>query len=487
MSLRYGLLGCVALCALCLSGSAVWGQETGWRQETNISPQTVTVEQLWQRLQQNEAELQRLRQLVQQQLQQQRASDSVTQAGFEAPATETPKQPDVEVIDTHNQKFTVKVGGRLHFDTQYGSDDGLSALGIEEFENQTEIRRARILLEGEGYGIFDYKFEVGFADFNDPTAKDAYIGIQFPIGHVKIGHFKEPFSLNEMTSGKYTTFIERALPIAMVPSRNLGIMLSNTYDDKMGTWAVGTFLDDLADPGEDSDKDGDNDFQDSENRAITVRLTRLLFYEADGRYLLHIGGSFRHVESDDSLRFRARPEVHQDARLLGVVTAPTNSYQQYGIEAALVWGGFSLQSEWIVTDIAAAGDPWLQGGYVYASYFLTGEHRAYSRSSGAFSRVKPLENFWWVDSDNSACDFGWGAWEVAFRYSWLDYADDGLTSAGGGTNGIPGEMDGYTVGINWYWNPYMRLMFNYVHTDLNASAGPDADEDVFITRLQVDF
>ncbi len=420
------------------------------------------------------------------------ASVSEREGPFEIEPNELLTQDGLEVIDTHAQRFTVRFGAEILWDQQYGTDDGLEELGINEFENETELRSVRLSAHGEGYGIFEYKIEIDFAEFNDLVAKDIFLGLELPVGRLRIGHLKEPFSLEELIEDiDILTFTERALPNALVPGRNLGVLLSNTWgEDERGTWAIGTFMDDLADPGVDSENDGNNDHQDSENRSLTLRLTRLLLYEDDGRFLVHVGGAFRHVESDGPLTFQARPEVRQETYLLGVVTEPTNSYQQYGLEAAAVWGPASVQAEWILTDVAAAHDPLLQGGYVYVSYFLTGENRAYDKEEGTFKRLYPLENFWWVRSDNKLCNFGSGAWEIAFRYSWLDFIDDGLTSLEGGeegTAGISGEMDAYTVGVNWYWTPHARVMFDYIHTDLHAASHGDATEDVFVTRFQLDF
>jgi phosphate-selective porin OprO/OprP len=91
--------------------------------------------------------------------------------------------------------------------------------------------------------------------------------------------------------------------------------------------------------------------------------------------------------------------------------------------------------------------PSFDGFYVQASYFLTDEHHNYKPSAGAFSRVKPKENF--------SFGGGPGAWEVAVRYSELDL-DDRLDG---------GEVDDITAGLNWYLNPNTRLMWNYIHVD----------------------
>src|SRR5262249_41625754 len=108
--------------------------------------------------------------------------------------------------------------------------------------NGSEIRRARIQIDGLLYGRFDYMLEYDFATGN-AEAKDVYIGlIDNPhSGALRVGHFTEPFSPEEVTSDNYITFMERALPNAFAPSRNLGFMAYNDPLDQRMTWALGAF------------------------------------------------------------------------------------------------------------------------------------------------------------------------------------------------------------------------------------------------------
>jgi phosphate-selective porin OprO/OprP len=79
------------------------------------------------------------------------------------------------------------------------------------------------------------------------------------VGELLVGHMKEPFSLEELTSDKYITFMERSLPTgAFAPRRNSGISASNAVLDKRMTWGVGAFYGD-------TDDDGDSDFNDDTN------------------------------------------------------------------------------------------------------------------------------------------------------------------------------------------------------------------------------
>jgi phosphate-selective porin OprO/OprP len=116
------------------------------------------------------------------------------------------------------------------------------------------------------------------------------------------------------------------------------------------------------------------------------------------------------------------------------------------------------------------------GCYAFVSYFLTGEHRPYKRSTGAFDQIKPHENFFRVRAQDGCVHTGKGAWEFAYRFSYIDLNDEGI---------LGGRAHDHTLGLNWYLNPYTRVMFNYVNSTLDT--GIDGTLDVFEMRAQIDF
>jgi phosphate-selective porin OprO/OprP len=163
-----------------------------------------------------------------------------------------------------------------------------------------------------------------------------------------------------------------------------------------------------------------------------------------------------------------------------------------GLETAFVYGPLSVQSEAYVNYIdrlGASPNAKTAGGYVYFSYFLTGENRPYNRKTGTFDRVKPYENFFRVrDEDGNVCT-GKGAWELAYRASYLDCYDDGRLSPlyDFGCTGGQYTFDN-TFGVNWYLSPYARMMFEYVHASINMNTGLGAgDLNIFQVRTQIDF
>lgn len=152
-------------------------------------------------------------------------------------------------------------------------------------------------------------------------------------------------------------------------------------------------------------------------------------------------------------------------------------YNVVGSEMLFVRGPVSLHAEVMVNMVNQGTGPTavLPGAYAQVGYFLTGEHRPYDRKAGAIDRVIPKSNLTFAGNN---CNPGFGALEVAGRWSYLDLNDSAIR---GGT-----LMD-YTAGVNWYWNPYTKMVFNYVHAIADSAALPQSQTDMFGLRAQVDF
>lgn len=400
-----------------------------------------------------------------------------------------PSDSDVRVFwkdglnfESADKKFKGKLSGRIDIDAGvFSESDEISSIpSIGDIPAGVELRRVRLSLEGE-YGLPTpafYKVEVDFGAAARDAAdakfalKDVYLGLsKVPVvGTIQAGHFKEPIGLELLNSSRYLTFIERATPIeALAPERNTGLMLANTAFDERLTWAAGTFTE----VGDSASGTLDSDFR------VDGRVSGLPWYDPearDSRYLhLGVSGSYMKPQNERA-QFRSRPEAHLAPRFVDTGLFAADNAYLFGGEAALVYGPFSVQGEYLQTwlDTPAADTASLHGYYVFGSWFLTGEHRAYKRSSGTFDRQRPNKNF-------SFTDGGLGAWEVAARYSHLDLDDSGIQG---------GKLDDITAGLNWYLNPNMKIQFNYIYSMLDRTvSGSDHDghAHIFLTRLHIDF
>ena len=364
-------------------------------------------------------------------------------------------------FDTPDKAFQMRIGGRIQNDWAFFDQDSSLEDAVGNWDDGTEFRRARLYMQGLLYEMVELKAEYDFAG-GDADFKDVYLGLKgLPVGRLRVGHFKEPFSLDELISNNYMTFLERALPNALVPARNTGIMINNhVLEDRM-TYALGVFRE--------ADDFGSGEGDGKYN--VTARLTGLPLYEDEGSALLHLGLAYSHRNRSDTFSYSQRPESHLAERLINTGSVEVDDLDLVGAEVAMVYGPASLQVEYItaMVDDDAGSNPDFSGYYIQTSYFLTGEHRPYRLSDAVFSRVKPKADF-------PGQEGGIGAWEIAARYSHLDLKD-------GGING--GELDDVTVGLNWYLNPNTRVMLNYVYAD--ASDLYEGATHILQTRFQIDF
>lgn len=369
--------------------------------------------------------------------------------------------------------FKGKLGGRVQLDIASFSEDDDVEARFGDIPAAVEFRRVRLSLEGEiGTALpVIFKTEYDFAT-SETEFKDVFVGIdKIPfVGRIQAGHFKEPIGLEVLTSSRFLTFLERATPMeAFVPERNIGVMASGSQLDEHLTYAAGLFTD--------TGSSGKIVSSIDSNYRLSARVTGLPWYDeaSKGARLLHLGLSGSYIDPGDAgTRFRARPEAHLAPRFVDTGTnAPfflgADHQQLGGAEAALVLGPFSAQAEYVRTWVNSPGvSAAFDGFYVFASWFITGEHRNYRRSNGTFDRIVP---------NNSFTDGGLGAWEVALRYSYLDLNDEGV-------NG--GRLNDITGGVNWYLNSNSKIQVNYVNAMVDRGT-TDGTAHVFQGRFAVDF
>jgi len=383
-------------------------------------------------------------------------------------------------IDSPTGKFRFRLNGVLNQDLgKINTDNELDTAFPDLDGSDSELRRLRleILTEISDFmtfrGQFDFSDEINIQDFWVSFSKIPHID------EVKVGHFKEPFSLEALTSSQSTTFMEGSLATeAFAPKRNLGIQILSTEFYRRLSWAFGAFLN-IRDLNE------EDEYFDAVDSAagydLTSRITAIPWYEGDSK-LLHIGLSYSHqfrddTDSDSRVRYSTRPESH----ITNDKLVDTDEFYAEGVdlicfEAGLVSGRLSFQAEYFraITDSNDEGDPEFCGYYVYGSYFITGESREYVISKGTFTPEMPKHGF------RHRREY-WGAWEIAFRYSHLDLNDENIEG---------GKERNFTAGLNWYFMRKHRLMFNYVRADVEDRTNPFVDDgsaDILQVRFQVSF
>lgn len=352
--------------------------------------------------------------------------------------------------------------GRLMIDA--GSVDAPDAINDPGLGFANEVRRARIGVKGDIPGGFDYKIELEFAD-NEVEITDATLGYDAGAAKLTVGQHNNFQSLEELTSSRFTSFMERAaFTDAFGFQRRVGV----SAEFNPGTLLVqgGVFTDNI------DNLSASNNSWGADGRVV--------FAPKLGNTQLHLGGSVHWRDFNDgqsSVRYRQRPQVHfTDTRFVDTRSIAATGEFGYGLEFAAINGPFHATGEtyWQkASRTAGAADPTFFGGYAEVGYFLTGgDSRTYK--GGKFDRIKPK---------NPVGNGGFGAVQVVARYDYLDLNDAGIT--GGMQN---------TYGLSLVWTPtdYTRFMLNYLHNEYDDAAiaaglTRSYNVDTFGVRAQLDF
>jgi phosphate-selective porin OprO/OprP len=366
-------------------------------------------------------------------------------------------------------RLTLRLGGRLDL-------DGAAYVTTKEltnFNNGFQVRRALALAEGDCLLVVpvSYELEVGYTPhaFYIDDSFIAFRNIDL-IGDLKFGQYTAPMGLDVVTSSRDTTLMETASVLeALTPGVSAGGEIGRPIFDQRATWKFGLF----------TEGGGGQDFGEASKnygRAIT-RITGLPIYQTDPDHpdsttLLHLGLSANVLYSTSgSVRYRSRPESHLAPYVVDTGDIAADKALVAGAEAAWVSGPFSLQAEYLHSwvDENDGQVPSFDGFYVTASWFLTGETRPYDRQNACFTRVIPHKNFDWGHG-------GWGAWEVAARYSYLNL--DSADVQGG-------RLSMLITGVNWYLHSHVKWRFEYGYGHVSGIQ-PEGNLNIFQTRIEAD-
>ncbi|MFN3712373.1 MAG: OprO/OprP family phosphate-selective porin [Alcanivoracaceae bacterium] len=417
-----------------------------------------------------------------------RATDGVQYEPFE-PITDDEALIKVRrfTVDSPDGQHRFRIRGRFQFDSENASvDSEMKDVLRQNYDPPgygTIVRRARLGVLGYMYENWEWQMELDFSD-EEVGFANAYLAYVTDHGRLAMGHFKEPYSMESNTSSRRITFMERAAPVdAQRPDRELGVMYETIKPDWFG--AIGMF----GGQGLSINREVE------EGYAFAGRLSKAFWNT--GREFFHVGGSYSYRQNAFNraadqwvpVRLRTREGARAvDMRLIGRDDIEgVESFNRMGLEAAIGAGSFSLQGEYLRTDLKLDEDAkliahgiqanpdnklMLDGHYIQATYFLTGEQRNYRASSGDFGRVRPNANF-------SPANNSWGAFELGLRYAVQDSSEHSQLGRGQ-------ELEHYTLGLNWYPNPDVIIKLNYMQFTGKRDVF-EADGRAIAARVQYEF
>lgn len=363
-----------------------------------------------------------------------------------------------------------KVRGRLMYDVGYTQNPN-DAIVTKNLGFNSRIRRARLGVEGDMPGNFAYKAEADFAS-NTVEWNDIYLEWKPVTGlSLKVGNHDTYQSLEQPTSSRFITFMERAQFVdAYSQSRRLGGSASWS-NDKVFVGA-GLF------------NEGINGNYNNDGWLLGGRV---VFMPQFDEVQLHLGANVQHREYNTAslgARYGARPTPRlSDVRFADTGTIAADKDDQVGLEAFAIWGPLHVGGEasWLkVNAISAAdlkpgdvipsgalianGNPSFFSYYLEAGYFFTGESRGYKRSTAQWDRTKVL---------NPINKGGIGAISGNIRWDSLDLNDEAIQSGGINTSSSRGGRSN-ALSANLIWQPidYVRITGQY--TLMNVKGGPFA-------------
>jgi phosphate-selective porin OprO and OprP len=434
-------------------------------------------------------------------------------------------------LESADGKNSIKLGGLVQYDYRsfsQGANDvrnrsdaragSLDAVtGFHDANDTWLARRLRPNIQGTLFGKYDYRFQEEFAG-GSASVVDAYIDARFdPAFKVRIGKYKPFVGLERSQGGADIKFIERSyVSNNILPNRDQGISVhGDVLGDKLN-YALG-FNNGVVDGGNASTASAFND-----NKEVTARLFATPFKD-DINALSGLGfgiattytdstaeknlnftdttaadgtrnGLPSYVTNSQNTFFRYSPAAVADGKRLRI--APQAYYYNgpFGLlaeyarvsqDVSLASGGSVAAGGAGTTALSTAQTTRLNGSnktlnndawQIAATYLITGE-------DSSFKSIKPKHDF---DLDKG----GWGAWELALRYSELNVDSDTFTNASGvlakqtsaDTNAAIGDSfadptfsakkaQTWTAGVNWYLNSNAKIVLNYEQTSFIGGAG----------------
>ena len=351
-------------------------------------------------------------------------------------------------------------------DDAFGFDEGF----------RDEVRLARL------YAFFDAgRLGATLAVNFHPTEFDwSYAFVDYDVTDsltVKLGQQDEPFSLQDMSGSRFLPFAEAGQSAALIPGDNVGATLFR-YGERTSL-AGGVFGGDV------------NTGAGDEGLAFTGRATWAPVYE-EGRItrggdatkngvgtqrverLLHLGLGLSYrfdIEQDFSFSGGGSSSLVDSSLASTETFTDADDLARVNLELAYSVGSFGVQGELTGVHLDAragrrSAKGFGHGGYLYATYFLTGERRGYSASSGTFGRVVPI---------NPIDDGGFGAFEVGARVDYLDLTDLGPDA---------GAQIGASLVVNNYLTKRLTLTADYSYTHVTAGPIEGADVHAVTARFQ---
>jgi len=375
------------------------------------------------------------------------------------------EKPPIYVLQ-RGPEIKLTLGGFIQANFEDGDVSAFEGrFGLTALKDRFRLRRARINLTGEFAENFDFKVEGDFENSDGISssrtafsATDIFVNWhQYPEAQIKIGQYKAPFGLEQITPDTNLFTIERSLPTgAITPERQVGVQIwgkpfTNIWPDQKDflTYYAGIFNGN----GRNITINDNNNFM-AAGRVELMPFKGKLFGQDSS---LKLGGDVLNSRDDKGTNISQSLNllVNTDGSLSPYVLPGADERTAWSADAWLTVGPFDLIGEYLAEDVdgrTVAGkapgfanfEP--SGWYVQGSYFIIPK------------KLQSVIKWEALDPDQ--------------------VHDDNIHSI--------------TAGLNYYIHgDSIKLMVNYVHTwsdfrEVHPQFGDDQFDEV-ILRLQLMF
>lgn len=366
-------------------------------------------------------------------------------------------------IKSADGQFTIMPYGYVQTDYRSYTGDGAPA-------DTFGVRRARFGFQGNYGDHYQFGLLIDAASTSGSVLRDVYINAKYNSAlQLQAGQFKEPFAQEEVTGITNIDFLERGLQAVLYPSaasayRSPGVTLHGDIDHGAFQYWAGAF--------------NGKGYATNNTTSVPETVGRVRFYPWRNQK-----GSFLHdFAFGASISYGvARGLSHEvsptgninDAAYAWFPQFPVNgNIWRYEGEFTFIHGPLAFRDEYIAANFDRTGVGTEQlGGIGFANlpniryqgwnssftYILTKE----LRPENGTPRVRhPVFGPTTEGTDGR----GWGAWELAFRYSGIQGNEPGIFFNNLFTPQLVPTFnmhtDQFTAGVNWYLNYWVRFQSN---------------------------
>jgi phosphate-selective porin OprO and OprP len=388
--------------------------------------------------------------------------------------TQTPKKEGAAPVAAgwNGEHFFIKSADGQFQIQPYGyvQTDYRSYLGDGAPPDTFSVRRGRFGFQGNYGDHYQFGLLVDAAATSGAIIRDIYLNAKYNSAlQLQAGQFKEPFAQEELTGVTNIDFLERGLQAALYPSavsayRSPGVTIHGDIHGGAFQYWAGAF--------------NGKGYATNNTTSVPEAVGRVRFYpwrnhKDSPLHEFAFGGSIAYSMSRGLSNETTPPMALNDAAFTWFPQFPVNgNVWRYEGEFTYIKGPLAFRDEYVAASFNRTGvgtatlgglgfanlpNVRYQGWNTAVTYLITKELRP---ENGTPRVSHPV--FGPVSEGGGSR--GWGAWEVAFRYSGLQGNEPGIFFNNVFTPQlVPSydrHTDQFTFGVNWYLNYWVKFQSN---------------------------